>query len=126
MIMLQAGIEIACILAITVVAACAIAPWLAAIFRIGFGDTDDTPTGLLQRVLAAIERPLLKTAGIWPVREMTASEYGAAILVFHAAGFGLLLGILRLQAVLPWNPDGVPAVDWLIAVNTAASFKCLQ
>ena len=122
MIMLQAWIEIGCILAITAVAACAIAPWLAAIFRIGAGDTDDAPTGRLQRCLTAIEKPLLRLAGVWPTREMTAREYGVAIVVFHVAGFGLLLAILRLQEILPWNPDGTTAVPWLIALNTAASF----
>jgi len=122
MIMLQAWIEIGCILAITAVAACAIAPWLAAIFRIGAGDTDDAPTGRLQRCLTAIEKPLLRLAGVWPTREMTAREYGVAIVVFHVAGFGLLLAILRLQEILPWNPDGTTVVPWLIALNTAASF----
>ncbi|MEI7861337.1 MAG: potassium-transporting ATPase subunit KdpA [Planctomycetota bacterium] len=106
----------------TAIAACAIAPWLAAIFRIGAGDTDDAPTGRLQRCLTAIEKPLLRLAGVWPTREMTAREYGVAIVVFHVAGFGLLLAILRLQEILPWNPDGTTAVPWLIALNTAASF----
>ncbi|RLS33659.1 MAG: potassium-transporting ATPase subunit KdpA [Planctomycetota bacterium] len=121
----SAAAEVAVILAAVALAAVAISPWLTTVFRMGT-DTDGTglpgTAGWFERWLTAIERPLLRAAGVWPVREMTATEYGAAIVVFHAAGFGLLLFFLRFQPLLPWNPDHLPAVPWLIAINTAASF----
>jgi K+-transporting ATPase ATPase A chain len=123
--MTTAWIEIAAIIVATALAAVAIAPWLAAVFRIvtdtdGAGESDTA--GWFDRWLGAVERPLLRAAGVWPVREMTATEYGIALLLFHVAGFGLLLFLLRFQPLLPWNPDRLPAVPWLIALNTAASF----
>jgi len=117
--LLQAWIEIACMLLATAVAAVAVAPWLAAIFRI---DAADEGAGRCEGWLERLERPVLRLAGVWPAHGMTAGTYAAAIFVFHMAGFGLLLAILRLQSVLPWNPDSLPAVPWLIAINTAASF----
>jgi len=123
--MTTAWIEIAAIIVATALAAVAIAPWLEAVFRIG-ADADGAggadAAGWFDRWLGAVERPLLRAAGVWPVREMTATEYGIALLLFHVAGFGLLLFLLRFQPLLPWNPDRLPAVPWLIALNTAASF----
>ena len=116
---LQAWFEVAGILVATGLAAAAVAPWLAAIFRIDVADGD---ASRCERWLERLERPVLRLAGVWPAHEMTAAAYAAAILVFHAMGIGLLLAILRLQAVLPWNPDHLPGVPWLIAINTAASF----
>ncbi len=121
--MTGAWIEVAAILVATALAAIVIAPWLAAVFPM-----DDAPSGRpdgnrrLDRWLDAISGPVLRAAGVRRAEEMTAAEYGAAILLFHAAGFVFLLVLLRSQAVLPWNPDGLPAVPWLIAINTAASF----
>ena len=117
--LLQAWIEVAGILIATALAAVAVAPWLAAIFRI---DATDGEAGRCEGWLERLERPVLRLAGVWPAHEMTAGAYAAAILVFHVAGVGLLLAILRLQQLLPWNPDHLPAVPWLIAINTAASF----
>jgi K+-transporting ATPase ATPase A chain len=117
--LLQAWMEVACILIATMLAAVAVAAWLAAIFRIEAADgAESRCEGWLER----LERPVLRLAGVWPAQEMTAGAYAAAILVFHVAGFALLLAILRLQQFLPWNPDHLPAVPWLIAINTAASF----
>ena len=121
--LLQAWIEVACILLATALAAAAVAPWLAAIFHIDVADdVADAEAGRCEGWLERLERPVLRLAGVWPAHEMTAGAYAAAILVFHVAGFGLLLAILRLQSLLPWNPDHLPAVPWLIAINTAASF----
>jgi K+-transporting ATPase ATPase A chain len=53
---------------------------------------------------------------------MTPATYAAATVVMHAVGFVVLLALLRLQGVLPWNPDRLPAVPWGIAINTAVSF----
>ena len=121
--LLQAWIEVAGILLATALAAVAVAPWLAAIFRIDMADEGaDAEAGRCEGWLERLERPVLRLAGVWPAHEMTAGAYAAAIFVFHVAGFSLLLAILRLQSLLPWNPDHLPAVPWLIAINTAASF----
>jgi len=117
--MTGALLEVAVILMATTLAAIAVAPWLEAVFPM---EHDRTAASGRGRWLAALERSLLRIAGVRAAGEMTATEYGAAILVFHAVGFTCLLALLRCQALLPWNPDELPAVPWLIAINTAASF----
>lgn len=116
---LQAWLEVICILIATSLAAWTVAPWLAAIFRI---DTANPDSGRCASWLERLEQPVLRLAGVWPAGEMTAGVYATAIFVFHAGGILLLVAIQRLQPVLPWNPDHLPAVPWLIAINTAASF----
>jgi K+-transporting ATPase ATPase A chain len=116
---LQAWLEVVCILIATSLAAWTVAPWLAAIFRI---DTANPDSGRCESWLERLEQPVLRVAGVWPVCEMTAGVYAAAIFVFHAGGILLLVAIQRLQPVRPWNPVHLPAVPWLIAINTAASF----
>ncbi len=49
-------------------------------------------------------------------------EYGLCLLVFNAAGLVLLYLILRFQAYLPFNPEGVSAMSAHQAFNTAVSF----
>ncbi len=53
---------------------------------------------------------------------MSWSAYALAVLAFNLAGFVLLYAILRLQAVLPLNPDGIGAMAPDLAFNTAVSF----
>lgn len=76
----------------------------------------------LSPVLRPIERGLYRLAGIDERHEQHWLAYAGAMLVFHAAGFVLLYGILRLQAVLPLNPADQGAVAPDLAFNTAASF----
>ena len=115
--MTHAWLEASCILALAFAAGWAVVPWLTALFPIA-AERAEPRGGLLQ----SIERPLLRFAGCWPPREMTPGAYAAALLAMHVVGFAVLLGLLRLQGVLPWNPDGLPAVPWGIAINTAVSF----
>ena len=110
-------LEAGCILGVAFAVGVAIVPWLTALFPMDRETTE--PRGGLQR---SIERPLLRIAGQWPPREMTPAAYAAATVVMHAVGFIVLVGLLRLQGVLPWNPDNLPAVPWGIAINTAVSF----
>jgi K+-transporting ATPase ATPase A chain len=49
-------------------------------------------------------------------------RYLLAMLAFNAGGFVLLYMILRLQDVLPLNPQGFPAIPPFLAFNTAISF----
>jgi K+-transporting ATPase ATPase A chain len=50
------------------------------------------------------------------------AAYALAVLAFNLVGFVLLYAILRLQAVLPLNPDGIGAMAPDLAFNTAVSF----
>ena len=115
--MTHAWLEAGCILGLAFAAAVAVAPWLTALLPMDRETTE--PGGGLQR---SIERLLLRIAGQWPPREMTPAAYAAATVVMHAVGFVILVSLLRLQGVLPWNPDSLPAVPWGIAINTAVSF----
>ncbi|MFH6786547.1 MULTISPECIES: potassium-transporting ATPase subunit KdpA [Methylobacterium] len=76
----------------------------------------------LSPVLRPIERGLYRLAGIDERHEQHWLTYAGAMLVFHAAGFVLLYGILRLQALLPLNPADQSAVAPDLAFNTAVSF----
>ncbi|WP_279359902.1 potassium-transporting ATPase subunit KdpA [Methylobacterium indicum] len=76
----------------------------------------------LSPVLRPVERGLYRLAGIDEAHEQHWLTYAGAMLVFHAAGFALLYGILRLQGLLPFNPADQGAVAPDLAFNTAASF----
>ena len=77
---------------------------------------------LLSPVLAPVERGLYRLAGIDPKVEQHWLTYAVAMLLFNLAGLLLLYALQRLQAVLPLNPEGMPAVAPDLAFNTAASF----
>ena len=72
--------------------------------------------------LAPLERPLFAAAGVDPARGMTWQAYALAMLAANAAGFVLLYALLRLQGVLPLNPQGFAGVPPFLAFNTAISF----
>ncbi len=88
--------------------------WIARVFM-------GQPTGL-GRVLGPIERTLYAVAQVDPAREMSWKTYTVAMLVFNALGAGAVYAILRLQPLLPLNPDHLPAVSPDCALNTALSF----
>ena len=80
---------------------------------------------LLSRVLAPVERLFYRAAGIPDAddaREMTWTRYAGAMLLFNAAGLVLTYAIIRLQGVLPLNPQGISAPAPDLAWNTATSF----
>lgn len=77
--------------------------------------------------LRPIEVPLFALAGVnagqdGNGREQHWSTYAIAMLIFNLAGFLLLFAILRLQDMLPLNPQGQPAIPSDLAFNTAVSF----
>ncbi len=74
------------------------------------------------RWLGWIERPIYRLCGVSPEREQHWSAYAASLLAFNLAGALLLYGLLRLQAWLPLNPEGMAAVAPPLAFNTAVSF----
>ena len=79
------------------------------------------PCGL-DRVLGWLERLLYRLAGVDPQREMTWRSYAAAVLLFNGLGLLFLYFLLRLQGLLPLNPQRFSAVRPDLAFNTAASF----
>ncbi|HTG01448.1 MAG TPA: potassium-transporting ATPase subunit KdpA, partial [Nitrospirota bacterium] len=76
----------------------------------------------LDRLLGPAERLFYRICGIRPDEEMSWKKYVLSVLVFSAAGFLLLYAIQRLQAFLPLNPQGFPAVSPDLSFNTAVSF----
>ena len=77
---------------------------------------------LLSPVIAPVERGLYRVAGIAPAQEQHWLAYALSMLAFHVLGFLALYGLMRFQAVLPFNPDGQAAVAPDLAFNTSASF----
>ena len=77
---------------------------------------------LLQRVLGPLENALYRLAGIKPEIEQSWLQYTISLLVFHALAIATLYALLRLQAVLPLNPQDLASVPPDLALNTAVSF----
>ena len=75
----------------------------------------------LSPVLAPVERGFYALAGVDPAKEHGWRSYTMAMLAFSAAGFALLYGLMRLQDVLPLNPQEFSAVAPDLAFNTAVS-----
>ncbi len=68
-----------------------------------------------------LERAVFRLCGVTPT-EQTWREYTVALLAFSAVSLVVTYALLRLQAVLPLNPQGLPAVGPDLAFNTAVSF----
>ena len=77
---------------------------------------------LLSPVLLPVERGFYRLAGIDPAEEQSWWVYARAMVVFHIVGFAFLYLMLRLQHLLPLNPQGMSAVPPDLAGNTAVSF----
>jgi K+-transporting ATPase ATPase A chain len=76
----------------------------------------------LDPVLRPVESGLYAAFGIAPSRGQSWLGYAGAFLAFSAVGFAVLYAILRLQGVLPLNPQGFDGVSPHLAFNTAVSF----
>ncbi|KVS42682.1 potassium-transporting ATPase subunit KdpA [Burkholderia ubonensis] len=74
------------------------------------------------RVFGPLERALYRIAGVDAGREMNWKQYAIATIAFNALGALFLYALLRLQGLLPGNPQqfGPMTVDG--AFNTAVSF----
>ncbi|MFA6133089.1 MAG: potassium-transporting ATPase subunit KdpA [Phycisphaerae bacterium] len=79
------------------------------------------PCGL-DRVLGPLERLIYRICGVKASAEMNWQRYAVAVLAFGFVGFVSLYGLMRLQALLPGNPEHMPAVPTDVAFNTAVSF----
>jgi potassium-transporting ATPase potassium-binding subunit len=78
--------------------------------------------GKMQRAVAPIEHGLYRVAGIDPRQEQSWVEYALALLWFHLAGAVVLYALLRVQQLLPLNPQQFGVLDPDLALNTAVSF----
>ena len=76
----------------------------------------------LSPLMAPIERGLYRVAGVEPGVEQHWMTYGLAMLLFNGLGALLLYALMRLQHMLPLNPQALPAVGEYLAFNTAVSF----
>ena len=77
---------------------------------------------LLTPVLQPVERLLYRASGIDETREQSWVSYAVAMLFFSVAGFVTLYALQRLQAYLPFNPQGQAGIEQSSAFNTAVSF----
>jgi K+-transporting ATPase ATPase A chain len=76
----------------------------------------------LDPVLRPVERRTYRLMGITPNEEHNWKQYTIAMLAFSLVGCVFTYAILRLQNLLPLNPQGFAAVNPDLAFNTAASF----
>ncbi len=106
--------QIALVLALVFTSAFPLGKYMAVLFTGG--------RTLLTPVLGPVERGFYALSGVDPRRGMTWREYVFALIMLNALHFVLLYAILRLQDVLPFNPQHVPAMSPRLAFNTAASF----
>jgi K+-transporting ATPase ATPase A chain len=74
------------------------------------------------RWLGFIERPIYKLCGVDPAEDQHWTGYAAGLLLFSVASMLVTYVALRLQGVLPLNPQDMPGVVDRQAFETAASF----
>ncbi|WP_160009910.1 potassium-transporting ATPase subunit KdpA [Rhizobium sp. 18055] len=76
----------------------------------------------LSPVLVPIERGLYALSGTSEREEQHWTTYAISLLAFNLCGVLVLYALMRLQAVLPFNPEGMPTVGPELSFNTAVSF----
>ncbi|MES2736379.1 MAG: potassium-transporting ATPase subunit KdpA [Verrucomicrobiota bacterium] len=76
----------------------------------------------LDPLLKPIEKLTYRLLGTDPQREQNWKQYTLSMLAFSLVGMVFTYLILRCQHLLPWNPQGLPALSPHLAFNTAVSF----
>ena len=76
----------------------------------------------LSPVLRPLEIGFYRLAGVDERAEQHWLTYTVAMLVFNLVCFASLYALLRLQGILPFNPQGMTAMAPDLALNTALSF----
>ena len=74
------------------------------------------------RWLRPVERLVYRVCGVDPAEDQHWTRYAAGMLLFSLASMLLTYAVLRLQRVLPLNPEALAAVPDRQAFETAASF----
>jgi K+-transporting ATPase ATPase A chain len=110
----HAWIELAAYLAALVLLAVPLGRFMARVF-------EGRPTWL-GRALGPLERSVYRLGGVRADVETDWRRYAVGMLVFNAAGLLVVYALQRLQALLPLNPQHLPAVSPQLAFNTAVSF----
>jgi len=77
----------------------------------------------LSPVLGPLERLFYRLSGVDERSDQNWLTYAVSMLLFSLAGFASLYALMRLQAMLPFNPAGQPTVEEGLAFNTAMSFN---
>ena len=78
---------------------------------------------LLSPVLRPVEAGLYWIGGVDEKREQHWLTYTVAMLLFHVGGFLVLYAVMRLQALLPFNPAGQSAVADIAGFTPSATNK---
>ncbi|VVB55502.1 Potassium-transporting ATPase potassium-binding subunit [uncultured archaeon] len=76
----------------------------------------------LSPILMPLENLIYKAADIKHDEEMDWKDYAKALLLFNGLGLIVLFLVLKLQGILPLNPQGFTGFDLALAFNTAVSF----
>ena len=76
----------------------------------------------LDPVLRPVEALFYTACGVDPKKSQTWFGYVGALLAFNLVGFVLVYAVLRLQGVLPLNPQGFAGLSGHLSFNTAISF----
>ncbi|HWW25942.1 MAG TPA: potassium-transporting ATPase subunit KdpA [Caulobacter sp.] len=76
----------------------------------------------LDPVLRPVEGAFYKACGVDPGKSQSWYGYAGALLAFNLVGFLLVYAVLRLQGLLPLNPQGFPGLSGHLSFNTAISF----
>jgi len=79
-------------------------------------------TTFLTRIIAPVERWILKTAGIRADEEMDWKTFAISLMVFNILGILVVFLLQLTQQYLPLNPIGLGGVAPDLSLNTAVSF----
>ena len=76
----------------------------------------------LHALLGPVESGFYRLAGIDPTAEQGWRRYAVHMLIFNVALMVFTYAVLRLQGMLPGNPQGLAGLSPDLAFNTAVSF----
>jgi len=77
---------------------------------------------VLDRPFGWMERGIFRIIGVSPKSNMSAKQYGIAFVATNLIWVLITYFLLRIQNVLPFNPQHLGAINPGLAFNTAASF----
>lgn len=112
--MIQGFIQIALTLLILVL----IVPWFGNYIARVFLDKKT----ILESIAKPLDKLIYKLGGINYAKSMTGLQYARSVLVSNLVMFVFVFLILIFQGILPFNPTGLTAPSWDLALHTAISF----